>query len=355
MKHKLLLLANPNGRNVTPERIKKLQEIFLLDKGKLQITFKVTENLSQLEKVIEQHRKSGITILGVFGGDGTVMHTRTLAEERWGYHPTYAFFPLGTMNNIQRAVGLYKDDSSLKLARHIVDVAGTDSLDKFTISMPSLDIDGRKGFNIGLGIIPRLLWMYYGHSAKHYWELEGALQTCALEEYQSKYKEITGKLEEDFFDLLSKERGLWGAAKAALRLLKGSAARDERYILNKSLAGEVIFDGKRHTFPKSPLGAYISCYEGVNLGLGRFNPIASPGANKEEGKFQVVVPCGDPFSIAYNLPQLIAGKKISNAVYEHLSSLELPAERIAQVDGEFILEKGFTVRQDGTRKIIILP
>lgn len=355
MKHNLLLLANPNGRNVTSEKIKRLRDIFLSGDGRLQTTIKVTENLSRLEEVIEEHKKDEVTVLGIVGGDGTVMRTRTLIEERWRHHPTYAFFPLGTMNNIQHAIGLDTKDSSLKLARHIVAAAGTNTLETHTAYLPSLDINGKKGFNIGFGLIPRLLWMYYGHSAKHFWELEGALQRCAPEEYQSKYKEITGKREEDFFDLLSKERGLWGAAKTALRLLKGLKAGDERYLLHKALVGEITFDGKKQAFPQPPLGAYISCYEEVNLGLGKFNPVPSPEANQEKEKFQVVVPYGNPFSIIPQMPKVAAGAKLSNAAYQYISSLGLPAERIAQVDGEFILEKGFTVRYDGTRKVITLP
>ena len=137
--------------------------------------------------------------------------------------------------------------------------------------------------------------------------------------------------------------------------MKGWKARDERYLLHKALAGEVSFDGKKQDFPQPPLGAYVSCYEEVNFGLGTFNPVPSPEANKEKGKVQVVVPYGNPFSIIPQMPKVAAGAKLSNAVYRYISSLDLPAERIAQVDGEIILEKGFTVRYDGTRKVIMLP
>ena len=351
MKHHLLILANPNGRNVTPRKIRELQDVFQWSNGTLQTTVRVTEDLSKLEEVVTEYENREVTILGIVGGDGTVMHTRTLVEERWKYHPSYAFFPLGTMNNIQRAVGLDGKDSSLQLARCIVEAAATDTLGEYAVPIPSLDINGRKGFNIGFGLISKLLWMYNGHSAKHYRELEEALQTSPLFEYQKKYREITGKREQDFFDLLSKERGLWGAAKTVLRLLK---ARDKSYLLHKELMGEVIFDGEGQDFPQSPLGAYISCYEKVNLGLGRFNPVPSPEANKEKGKFQVVIPYGNPFSIVTQLPKVAAGRRIPNTVYRYISSFDLPGERIAQVDGEIILDKGFKVRYDETRDVIAL-
>ncbi len=362
MSYKYRIFANPHGKNVTPEKIRKLSTIFSSGKGALEGEFIITQSLSQLEKSIEEHKHSILeqgpekTIVGIVGGDGTVMHTRTLIENIWSYTPTYAFFPEGTMNNIHRAVGLGRVNSSVKLAEHMVAIIGTDTLKYYTTSFPSLDINGKKGFNIGFGLIPKLLWLYYGHSAKQYRELEEALPNCKQEEYEAKYKEITGKKEADLFDILSKERGLWGAAKTALRLLNGLRRHtDEQYMLHKPLDGEISYDGEAQSFPEAPLGLYLSCYEEANLGLGNLNPKPTPEARKEKGKFQVVVPYGNPFSIIPELHQVIAGKKLSKAVYNHISLLELPSEKFAQVDGELVLEKGFKVKYDGERKIICLP
>ena len=362
MAYNYLLFANPHGKNVTPEKIQKLRDIFSLGERKLRGKVVVTKNLSQLEKVIAEHKNAflkykeqGTTMVGIVGGDGTVMHTRTLVEKIWGYTPTYAFFPEGTMNNIHRAVGLGGPHSSVKLAKHIVDTARTDTLENYAVPFPSLDINGKKGFNVGFGLIPKLLWIYYGNGAKHYRELEEAMQHCPSGEYQAKYREITKKQEADLFDILSKERGVWGAAKTALRLLNGLRRHtEEEYLLHKPLSGEIIFDGQRQFFPQAPSGAYISCYDEVNLGLGPLNPKPALGARKEEGKFQVVVQYGNPFSIIPQLHKVIAGKKLSNAVYKYISSLELK-EKFAQVDGEIIIEKGFTVRYDGKREIMALP
>ena len=351
-----------NGRNVTPGRIQALQDILKLGKGSLEGELIVTKSLNQLKNSIEDHKNTflrykeqGTTIVGIVGGDGTVMRTRTLIENVWKYQPLYAFFPLGTMNNIHRTLGLTGKDASYDLAKHIVEATAAGTLEEHTVSFPSLDVNGKKGFNIGFGLIPKLLWLYYGHSAKQYRELEEALQHCPPTQYEAKYKKITGKKEMDLFDLLSKERGLWGATKTVLRLLNGlQSGTDEKYLLHKPIMGEVRFDGTAQHFPKPPLGAYISCYEEVNLGLGRFNPRPSPEARTEEGKFQVVVPYGDPFAIIPDLPKLVAGKKLSQAKYKHVSSVEL-SEKFAQVDGELILENNFRVCYDGLRKLITLP
>src|SRR3989344_2791538 len=356
MQEELLLLANPNGKNVTPQKIKRLQDIFQEGRGKLHTTLVVTKNLSQLEKVITEYKRGGASMVGIIGGDGTVMHTRTLIENIWSYAPKYAFFPLVTMNNIHRALGLDRPDSATRLAQHMVTAADNDTLKEYTVSFPSLDVNGRKGFNIGFGLIPKLLWLYYGHTAKQYRELEEALQNSPPKEYPAKYKEITKKKETDLFDLLSEERGLWGAVKTTLRLMNGLRNyTDERYLLHKPLSGPIRFNGKPQHFPKAPLGIYISCYEEVNLGLGRFNPKPTREAGKEEGKFQTIVPYGNPFLIIPQLPKLMMGEKLSKVIYEQLSSLELPSEKFAQVDGELILENGFMVRYDGKRKIMTLP
>ncbi|HLD39641.1 MAG TPA: diacylglycerol kinase family protein [Candidatus Nanoarchaeia archaeon] len=357
MPYRYFIFANPNGKNVTPDKIQKLQHIFSQGQGE----FVVTENLSHLEKMVQERRSAALakpekTIVGIVGGDGTVMRTRTLVEQLWGYRPQYAFFPLGTMNNIQRTLGLNGKDAAYQLAQHLVNTANSNTVEKYTVSFPSLDVNGKKGFNIGFGLIPKLLWIYYGHSAKQYRELEEALQHSPPKEYQAKYTEITQKQETDLFDLLSKERGLWGAVKTTLRLMNGLRNNtDERYLLHKPLSGPIRFNGKPQHFPKAPLGIYISCYEEVNLGLGRFNPKPTREAGKEEGKFQTIVPYGNPFLIIPQLPKLMMGEKLSKVIYEQLSSLELPSEKFAQVDGELILENGFMVRYDGKRKIMTLP
>ena len=361
MSYHYFIFANQNGKNVTPEKIRKLQDIFSRGKGKLEGKFLVTQNLSQLEKSIKEHttvfldQEPRKTLVGIVGGDGTVMHTRTLVENIWNGQPAYAFFPEGTMNNIHRAVGLDRVDSSVKLAKHIVAATCANTLEDYIIPFPSLDVNNRKGFNVGFGLIPKLLWLYYGNSAKQYRELEEALQFCHPDQYEAKYKEVTGKKEADLFDLLSKERGLMGAVKTTLRLLNGLRRHtDEAYLLHKPLSGDIMFDGEIQTFPQPPSGVYVSCYEEVNLGLGSLNPRPSPEARTKEGKFQVAVPYGNPFSIIPDLPKVIAGEKLSHALYKHVSSLKL-SEKFAQVDGELLLQKGFTVNYDGRREVITLP
>lgn len=346
MQHDILVLANANGGNVTPKKIKTIEDALItLGEGKLRFRVIVTESLSHLERVIRDYKGGGITLAGIVGGDGTVLQTRTLIENEWGYQPLYSFFAEGTRNNIQDSIGV-GPNSSLALIKHIVDAAGTDTLERYTVKVPSLDINGWKGFNVGFGLISRLLWFYYGRNAEDYREMEEALQTCKPEQYRTTYEEYAEK----------EANGKWGVAKSVLQLLIGlKAGTSESYLLHKALAGEIRFDGEKQKFPKAPIGAYVSCYEKVNLGLGRLNPRPSPGATKEEGKFQVVVAYGNPFSIIPQLPKIIAGDKMSNAVYQYISTLELLAEKIVEIDGEHIPINRPKVSYDGTRNVLTLP
>ncbi len=322
-----------------------MKDILALGDGKLRFRVMVTESLSHLERVIKEHKGGGITLAGIVGGDGTVLQTRTLIENEWGYLPLYSFFAEGTRNNVQDSIGIGPNSSSA-LTKHIVNAACTDTLERHMVKVPSLDINAWKGFNVGFGLIPRLLWFYYGRNAEDYREMEKALQTCKPEQYQATYEEYAGK----------EANGKWGVAKSVWRLLVSlKAGTNEGYLLRKALAGEIKFDGEKQKFPKAPIGAYVSCYEKVNLGLGKLNPKPSPGAAKEEGKFQVVIAYGNPFSIIPQLPKVIAGNKMSNAVYQYISTLELPAEKVVQIDGEHIPINSPKVSYDGTRKVLTLP
>ncbi|MBI2582433.1 hypothetical protein HYV87_04895 [Candidatus Woesearchaeota archaeon] len=345
MQHDILVLANKNGGNFSTKKIKAIENILALGEGKLRFRVVVTESLLRLEEVIKEYKGGGITLAAIVGGDGTMLQTRTLIENEWGYSPLYAFYAEGTKNNIQRSLGI-GPNSSLALTKHIVDAACTDTLELYTFKVPSLDINGWKGFNVGFGLISRLLWFYYGKSARAYYEMEEALQSCDEEQYQAIYKKFAGK----------EANGKWGVAKSVLQLLKGlKSGTEESYLLQKRIIGEIKFDGEKQQFPQTPIGVYASCYEEVNLGWGRFNPKPSPEANKEEGKFQAVVAYGNPFSIIPQLPKVIAGEKMSNALYQSLSTLEVPAEKVVEIDGEHIPINKAKVSYDGTRRVVTLP
>jgi len=345
MQHDILILVDEHGGNVTSKKIKTIEDTLALGNGKLKSRVIVIKNPSHLKDVIKDHKGGGITLAGIVGGDGTVLRTRTLIENEWGYSPLYVLYAEGKRNNIQHPL-VIGPNSSLALTRNIVDAACTDTLEMYAVKVPSLDINGWKGFNVGFGLISRLSWFYYGKSARSYYEMEEALQNCDEEQYQAIYKKFAGK-EAD---------GKRGVAKCLLQLLKGlKSGTDERYLLHKTLAGEIRFDGEKQKFPEAPIGVYASCYEEVNLGLGRLNPRPSSGANKEEGKFQAVVAYGNPFSIIPQLPKVIAGEKMSGAVYQYLSTLELPSEKMVQIDGEHIPLNRPKVLYDGTRRVVILP
>lgn len=344
-----LTIANSNAKNVTPDLVARIKDAYALGNGSLKGEVVVTKDLYALERKIAEYKSEELTFVGILGGDGGVMHVRTAIESIWGYRPRYALFPGGTQMNIQRAAGLKNKESSITLAKYIAQKASLGELEKSTISFPSLDINGMKGFNVGLGLVPKLLWMYDGKSAEQYARLEEALQTAE----PTKYLEIYEKVRKQYPEEIIKEKGLVGVCRAAWKSLNGllNAHSFEGDLLSTPLKGGIIVDGEKKVFSQPPLGLYISCYEEINLGLSFCNPVPLPEARTEPGRFQVIAPYGNPLHIALEFPRVIRGKHLSKAEYFFASVLQAQTQ-IAEVDGEILLRNGFSIKYDGEARLI---
>ncbi len=350
-KYQHLTIANANAKNFTADLITKVEDAYSLAKGNLTGKIVVTKTLSELEKAIETYQEENPDFVGILSGDGGVMHARTLIENIWKHRPRYAFFPGGTMNNIQRTVGATKMNSStIKLAKYIAAKASSGELEHSTVSLPSLDINGRKGFNIGLGLVPKLLWMYYGKSAEQYVLLQQELQNAPENKYQDVYNQIMKQQAEDLIE----ERGFIGSCRTAVKVLLGlrKAHSFERYLFSKPIDGTIAIDDDEKSFPEPPLGLYLSCYKEINLGFSFLNPKLIPEAGSTPGEVQGLIPYGNPLRIVWELPKIVLGRPLSHAHYFHASTVEVPSEKIAQVDGELFLQDGFAIKYDGKVKVI---
>ena len=348
-----LTIINPQGKEYYSGVKDEIAAAYNLAAHSLKGEIVVTKDLSNLERVINDYKDQSIGLVGIFSGDGGVMYVRTAIENVWGYRPAYALFPGGTQVNIQRTVGLKKSKTSItSYARYIAQKASLGNLDHATISIPSLDVNGKKGFNAGVGLVPKLLWMYYGRSAEQYAALERELRTVDPSEYLEAYEKILGQ-DQPERKVKDELTGLTGISKTIWKTVRGirKAHSFENYIFSTPIRGRIIVDGKEQS-TKKPLGLYVSCYEEVNFGFSFLNPRPSPEARAELDKFQVVAPYGRPLDIARQLPRVIAGKHLNQAAYFHASTLEVPSEKIIELDGEIILGQGFTIKSDGMVKIV---
>jgi len=102
-------------------------------------------------------------------------------EKYWGKIPNIiAPYALGTMNNwaltfrlsdglvdkVKKAIGL-GETKPLRLARYIAESV-QNGKNLSTERMGLFDLNGEKGFNFGMGLVPKLVWGYYGKNIEQY-------------------------------------------------------------------------------------------------------------------------------------------------------------------------------------------
>jgi len=328
MKEKPLIIANPNSENLTTQEISIVEDI-------LGVKVNVTGSFGDLERVLIDHKDA--PAVGIMGGDGTVMRTRTFVEDIWSERPAYIFFPNGTMNNVQGALGLKRSTrTTIKLAGYAA--AELKKSNPRYASLASIAVNEFKGFNTGVGIPPKLLWMDYGHSAIDFLNKQASLRRT-----EKVGLENIGKLDDK-----STFRAIW-------KIYTGldDSRSDEYELFSQPIYGDIILDGQSWDENKRrPLGIYMASYEEVNFGFPFWNPKPSPGARAVESKLEVVAPYGYPEDIKGQLFRVARGKRMADTLYQHVTKVEVPDQRIAQVCGEIITAYGFTMEYDGKVKVL---
>lgn len=101
---KVLIIANPSaGKEEAGDYSKQLAQV-LRDAHQTQVEIKYTEGSGDATEWASQAASQGFDTVFCLGGDGTVSETVTglmKAQER----PDFAFIPLGTVNDLGRALG----------------------------------------------------------------------------------------------------------------------------------------------------------------------------------------------------------------------------------------------------------
>lgn len=112
-----------------------------------------------LMKTLRDFQRSGVQLLAINGGDGTVHHVVTALVRAWeGPPPQLAFLPGGTMNIVASSVGV-RGRPQRVLSRLV------DAPDLTTRHVWAMEITGDGppvyGFLFGNGIVARFLEVYY--------------------------------------------------------------------------------------------------------------------------------------------------------------------------------------------------
>lgn len=372
MKHFTIL--NKNAGGYTSQEQRKLHEILLEIDGEIL----VTPDLATLEYQLGKHKDFHPDVLGIGGGDGTASQTLTLVKRIWGELPQYiAAYALGTMNNwaivsgvsdgitdkMKRRTGL-GDTKAVQLAQYLRRIAKTGE-EPATEELALLDVNGRCGFNVGFGLVSKLVWTYYGKSMAQYQALQQELNQSSSSEYEKIFAGIFAAQPADrnLIDIVTaaetaKKSGGVNAVKTALTAIKGvfRPSSPEYHFLSEPLEAEIFIDGEKVTFPSTPLGIYVASYEQSNIGLPWLCPHPAPEAREIPGKMQGLITYATPKEIVTSLPAIFRGRHIKNTSYYHATELRLQSATplIGEVDADFIFGREMVVRYDQAIRCISL-
>lgn len=151
------VITNPKSRanRREPARMRELAD--LLGSQGAAVT---THNLDDLRRTAEIFKATGIDILGINGGDGTISVTLTTFVEVYGAVPlpNIAILRGGTMNTVARGLGIQGTPHEL-----LLDITSRYLLGEplAVVERPILRVGDRCGFIFGNGAIANFLEAYY--------------------------------------------------------------------------------------------------------------------------------------------------------------------------------------------------
>ncbi len=382
---KQLDIFNSQAGSFSKWEIKQIHQLLNQNPQSLEERVITTSDPEYLEFILYKNRDYHPDILGIGGGDGTKSVTLTAVKKIWGYLPKYiAIFASGTNNNCAHTFGLtdgltdkskkilpstFKKILRLKtkpiqLARYIQQAVQQGQEIK-TEPIDLLDINGKKGFNTGFFIVPKLLWTYYGKSIEQYKKLEKAVQECDPKYYEKELEMIWNEQNplSSFIEIVSsgnenliKRTGAVYALGAAILSISSTfnPFSKRSFFYQEPFAGEIYLDGEKINTPKPVNGIYLSTYEQFNLGLKAFTFFPTPEARQEQGKMQVILSYETPFGMVKQIPKLKSGKHLDNFHYALAKEIRLKSAQpiIGHVDADFIIGDEFTIRYDQTINVI---
>lgn len=374
MRHFTIL--NNKAGSFSKRETEKIHHILHSGYDNLEGKFLITPTIPYLEEILEEYKDYNPDILGMGGGDGTAPRILTSIQKIWEKIPPYiAAYAFGTMNNWATPFGLNDglidkakkavgrgETKSIILAKYIAECA-KDNKPLRTAKMGLLELNGENGFNFGLGIVPKLLWGYYGHTIEQYIHLEEKLKISNPHRYQQIYEQILAEKNvlNDIIEIipnghLIKKTGLITTATIGFNAIWHSLrinSKENKFYANK-IEGSIYLDDKKLDLPEQPINIYCATYEQAYLGLPWFMPYPSPEARSCEGKMQVILTFGNPLDVVLLVPDLFRAKHPKNNSYYMASKLEVRLDQpgIAQLDAEYKFGDRFVLQHDKTLNFI---
>ena len=242
-----LLIVNPSsGEEMATEYATKVAEI--LKEQYDQVTIKETQKAGDAQDFAKTAARNHIDAVFVMGGDGTVNEgVSGLAEE--DYRPDFGFIPLGTVNDLGRALGISMNpEEAIEELRHLkkekMDVGKIN--DHYFIDVVAVGVIPRAVSNVDPDQKTRFgAFAYFMEGAKALRESE-----CFTFHLTIDGEEL---VEESMMLLVSLSNSVGGFEKLVpqakvddgklhLTLLKGNKLLDKLALLPKVFSGEVTDD-----------------------------------------------------------------------------------------------------------------
>lgn len=333
-----LIIFNRKAGNFSPWEVGKITEI-LSSSPRLEGEVVVTATLAELREVLTKYRNTNIDLLGIGGGDGTASLVLTEAMKVWKLLPPYIVpFSCGTMGNYVMEFGLsttitdtlkrklrIPTTKSIQTAKYVVQTVHQQQ-PLHTESLSLLDVNGIKGFTFGVGIVPKILWLYYGGSIQSY---HGHTQHTKPADFHA------GPL----YSLFTLGRIIFCGPLPFTKI--------HRFLTDHTT---VTFRKK----PVSVLALIVATHAYISLGVNNVALQPTYRAREHSGKFHAVWYPLTLWQALRQLPQLLQGKHLQGSIEELTGKLVLTSDqpRVYQVDGELLVDKKITVTYDQTLRIV---
>ncbi len=303
----------------------------------------VTGTLAELREVLHKYQDKKMDILGIGGGDGTASLVLTEAMNIWKSLPPYIVpFPCGTVGNYVAEFGLsttitdklkkklhLPSTKSIQTAQYLVKTINPQK-PLHTEPLDLLDINGTKGFTFGLGIVPKILWLYYGGSIAEYHEHTQHTKPVHL------------------------HAGPWYSLWTLFRIiLLGSLPFTSLYrFLTDHITIRLNFPRKTRTI--SFLALIAASHKYISLGVNNLALKPTYRAREKVGTFHAVWYQLTLWQALRQLFKLLAGKHLQGSQEVLTSSFSITADQplVYQVDGELLVDKKITVTYDRTLRIV---
>ena len=367
----MLTLFNKNAGSYLETEFANIEEV-LSDIPCLHSITKLTSSLDDLRtELVSYNNTHGTpTILGIGSGDGGAHIILTEAANIFPELPRYiAPFSIGTMINyafpfnlnngiIDKANRILRDSLNIdymefwetkaeQLAFYIAEQY-LNNLPLHSSPLGLIEVNGKKGFNFGIGVASKLIWLYEG---------------ATLDQYQNMLENINGlsdieNLPKSYLPKKKKTGALSAVSLVSSALMNTASKNGISSFLTQSTQAEIFIDG--YKLPTDEITALISStYESVSLGINgfAFKPTYRARSECNNKRFQCVAASLSAKEILPYFWDIYSGRQLENEkVHDHMAEevkIKLPQPTLYQMDGELYLAKDeISIKFDRTVNII---